>query len=197
MKNLEESHKGGFLVLYKIYSQHNRLKKSKPLRYSIYLNIIGTIIVFIFRRQIDSYELITSLCSNVIPILPSILGFTLTGYVLLIGFGSVDFVKSITCQDDCGYSFYQHISSVFAWNAIVQSITLIAIFIFSIIAEQRIEIIYANVVNSLVSVLMSILIFYSLFLIVRLVLNIFHFGQMVQLHYTEEHLTRVDKVKVE
>jgi len=189
IEDIKRKHKGDFRTLWAIYSKHKRFVKSLQLWFAIGF---ATIFFFISFFYIDNPEnmvcIIKTVVNKTLAIMPTILGFSLTGYVLFIGFGSSDFLENITEQNDLGYSFFQHFSSIFAWCVLIQSITLIVSFIISFTIDLNIQCKYALVINSISLFVTLILIFYSLFLILRFVLNMFHFSQEVQYNYTEKRL---------
>lgn len=189
IEEIKRKHKGNFKTLWLIYSKHKRLLKSIQLWFAVGFAIIFFLFSWFCVNDSDGImHIITIIVNKVLAIMPTILGFSLTGYVLFIGFGSSDFLKNITEQNDYGYSFFQHFSSIFAWCVLVQSTTLIFSFVISLVIDLNIQYEYALVVNYTVLFLTLLLTFYSLFLIVRFVLNMFHFSQEVQYNYTEKRL---------
>jgi hypothetical protein len=190
---IKKNHKGNFSNLWKIYSLDGRFIKSFQLWGSIILTAIFIVVIFFSLSSADILVVLCKLSNKILSLLPSILGFTLTGYVLLIGFSSSEVLEGLTVQNDGGYSFFQHFSSIFCWNIIIQACTFFITFIVSFIADLSVVCHYANFINSTVLVIVMLFSFYSILLIIRLVLNVFSFGQVVQYHYTEKNLINVNE----
>lgn len=189
IEEIKRKHKGNFKTLWMIYSKHKRFLKSLQLWFAVGFSIAFLLLSFFcVNDSVNIIVIIGSIVNKILAIMPTILGFSLTGYVLFIGFGSSDFLENITEQNDLGFSFFQHFSSIFAWCVLVQSITLILSFIVSFIIDLNIQCKYALIVNYIVLFIILLLTFYSLFLIMRFVLNMFNFSQEVQYNYTEKRL---------
>lgn len=187
---IKSKHKGNFLTLWSIYTKNKRFIKSKQLWGAVVITLICSIFLFFFTKDVSALSILDKLINRILSIMPNILGFTLAGYVLLIGFGSDEFLEGITEQDDCDYSFFQHFSSIFAWSIIIQANTLLVSFILSFISDYNIISKHANIINFIVLMILLILSFYSILLIIRLVLNVFHFSQLVQFYFTEKRLVK-------
>ncbi len=188
INDIKKRHRGDFKTLFVIYKKDGRLLKSKQLWSAVIVTIVLAHIIFNYTTPINQLKILTELVEKVLSIFPNVLGFTLTGYVLIVGIGWNDFMDTITDQDDDGYSLFQQISSIFAWGIIVQSFSLIVSYIVSLIYSVGIYSPCANVINSAVLIVIMLLSFYSLFLIIRLVLNVFHYGQEVQYFFTEKKI---------
>ena len=148
IEEIKRKHKGNFKTLWLIYSKHKRLLKSLQLWFAVGFAIIFFLFSWFCVNDSDGImHIITIIVNKVLAIMPTILGFSLTGYVLFIGFGSSDFLKNITEQNDYGYSFFQHFSIIFAWCVLVQSTTLIFSFVISLVIDLNIQYEYALVVN--------------------------------------------------
>lgn len=196
IEDIKRKHKGDFRTLWTIYSKHQRFIKSLQLWFAVGFTIVFFLLSSSCLRDAESMiHIIETLVNKILAIMPTILGFSLTGYVLFIGFGSSDFLENITEQNDLGYSFFQHFSSIFAWCVLVQSTTLILSFIISFVIDLDIQYEYALIVNYILLFSILLLTFYSLLLILRFVLNMFHFSQEVQYSYTEKRL--IEEIKNE
>jgi hypothetical protein len=188
IQTIKNKHNGGFKTLCIIYFKNGRFIKSKQMWSSI---IITFVLSFILLSLIDStriLEILNKSILKIVSIIPTILGFTLTGYALLLSFSSSEFMDKITDQNDEGYSFYQHFSSIFAWSIIIQATTLFIAFIISVVSDYNLDCQYAEIINGCVFVIIMFFSLYSLLLVSRLVLNVFSFGQVIQFHYTEKKL---------
>lgn len=188
IEQIKKKHNGNFKTLCTIYLKNERLKKSKQMWTALGITIVLSLILFFVIEPIKFLDILEETLNKILSILPNILGFTLTGYALLLSFGSSEFMEEITTQNDEGFSFYQHFSSIFAWSIIIQASTLFIAFIISVIADYNIYYEYAEVVNGTVFIIIIFFSLYSLLLVSRLVLNVFSFGQIIQFHYTEKKM---------
>lgn len=192
---IKKKHDGGIKTLLSIFLKNKRLIKSKQLWASITISILVFLILIFVKNNIDLFDLLVNLINRILSVLPNILGFTLTGYALLVSFGNDNFMKEVTIQEDEGYSFYQHFSSIFAWSIIIQASALFVAFVFSIIADFHITSKHSGFYNLFAFFLLTFLSIYSLLLVIRLVLNVFSFGQVIQFHYTALELEKQEKYK--
>ena len=123
----------------------------------------------------------------VVSILPNLLGFLLGGYTILIGFGNVDLLKSATkIYPESGISLFQTLSSIFAITILVQSLTLIL----GLVAHFGLQIEVGRqgplawfyhavpVLDGISFLTLMFALFYSVFALRDMVLNIFGFAQM-------------------
>jgi hypothetical protein len=60
-----------------------------------------------------------------ISILPDLLGFSLGGYVIMVGFGDVDFLEALRGRTGNGPSTYMKMNAAFVHFLVVQTITLL------------------------------------------------------------------------
>lgn len=151
----------------------------------IYISVCGLILFYFFK--IDYYKGIIELKDLMLNFLPGILGFTIAGYSLMVGFIQAGMLDKITePSKDTNFSLYQKMSSTFAVNVILQAIALIIAysvhFIIFIDCERGVLI---NVPSNLILVsniigfiLLSYWFFISLFMVIQIVLNIFSFSQL-------------------
>lgn len=193
-EDLKDKHKGGWRALFRIVSIDKRLLKSFQLWLAIGFSIGITLLIFV----IGDLSLISLTIENVLNqtllILPNILGFTLAAYVLLIGFSNSQYMENITDLNDKGYSYFQHIGCLFAWCCIIQSLTLCTLYIINIVYKMQIEFSNALFINVPVLIIILFGTLYSLFLIVRLILNTFLFAQTVQFHFTLDKIEKEYKL---
>lgn len=190
INDIKKRHKGDFITLFRILNIDFRLLKSTQMWSAIIMTVICSHVIFYCCDSDSLISFLSQLIGRVLSIIPNVLGFTLTGYVLIVGIGWDKFLETITDQDDDGYSLFQQISSVFAWGIIIQSICLISTYFVSLIYDLHVYSNYANCVNGIVLVLIMFLSFYSLFLILKLIINVFHYGQLVQYYFTEKRLIK-------
>lgn len=142
----------------------------------------------------------------VVSVLPNLLGFLLGGYTILIGFGNVDLLKSATkVYPESGISLFQTLSSIFAITILVQSLTLIlglaAHFGLQIEVSKQgpLASFYHTVplLDGIAFVILMFALFYSVFALRDMVLNIFGFAQMYHQTLTLERLANEYEAKTQ
>jgi len=135
-EKLKKIHKGDLLTLLKIYWENKPIYKSNYFRISILFS--ATILIVSFFVNFSKLEIIKSIANQAIDIFPNILGFNLGGYILLISLNVKDILKELTEPDDSkceNFSFYQKMSSVFAFSILLQISLLIVSMILTLIIE--------------------------------------------------------------
>lgn len=151
----------------------------------IYISVVAAIILYFFK--IDFYIGIVELKTQMIAFLPGILGFTIAGYSLMVGFIQAGMLDKITePSKDTNFSLYQKMSSTFAVNVILQAIALIIAytvhFVIFIDTNRKLTFIIPSclicVANILGFILLTYWFFISLFMVIQIVLNIFSFSQL-------------------
>lgn len=179
----KELHKGDLRTLLNIYWENKPIFFSKYFWIASSCSITSTIISHIFSDS--KLELIVFLAKQTISIFPGILGFNLGGYILLISLNSTSILNELTNpveENGERYSFYQKMSSVFAFSILLQALSLIMGFAFLMIVEigKSIYIPYniSEIVNFMALLFFSFVVFYAIMLICQIVLNVFNFGQV-------------------
>lgn len=137
--------------------------------------------------NINSYLLIIEIKDIMLSFLPSILGFTLAGYVLIVGFLQTDLLKFITRKYlSPNYSIYQETSAIFAINIILQSIALVFGYLFHFIIfigdlkNTLIASSLATFINFIGLIIISYWFLISISMIFQIIVNIFNFSQLHQ-----------------
>ncbi len=176
-------------------------RKSKylfPLILCILLTVGIVIVVNCFHA--DTYKLVSNLSELSISIFSSLLGFSLGGYALIIGFSNNSLIEKTSKTD--GYSTYQLLSGFFAYTIIIQLVTLTISFIIKLISNQNIEEITkhfssqtCNIINLGGFSAILFLSLYSLILCPFIVTNLFTLGQLNNFYYTLEKLKEKKKDK--
>lgn len=167
-------------------------KKNKPFYFSLIFAFIILVIIYsldVLKIRINStYEHIGVIIDLGISILPTLLGFNLGAYALIIGFLTNKLlVKALTKKKD-GYPSdpLQRISSIFAINIITQAFTLLCIFLLKIFIGLKIpslDIYFCNIelsvtINYLIFFSILFLTLYSVMLLIQNAINIFDFSQL-------------------
>lgn len=127
---LIENHNGSLRKLLKIYNTKGDLYKGVILLLS--LNIDIAISIFIDVLKLDVYKLVVSFTNIYMTILPSLLGFNLGAYALLIGLASSDLIKKMSSSYETKFTSFQRASSVFGFCVLLQALALIIAFLFQI-----------------------------------------------------------------
>lgn len=179
--NIIETFVTGFKGVLKI-AEYNKLIKSFSTIASLILSII--VIAITITLNVDFYLLILEIKSLMINFLPSILGFTIAGYTLVVGFiqgGMLDRISEP--MKDSKFSLYQKMSSSFALIIITQLIALLIaysyhLFIFFDSNMKFVNPTNPKCVNYIALPLITFSFLLSFFLSIQLVLNIFGFSQL-------------------
>ena len=193
----KELHKGDLRTLLRIYWENKPIYKSQYFWIAVTCSI--TAIVLPNLIPISKIVFIELLANKAISIFPSILGFSLGGYILLISLNSTDILNVITEPTDEKekYSFYQKASAVFAFSILLQALSIIiGLFIVLIIDIGDTIIVFYTIAEILNSIALFISIFvmsYALLLIVQIILNIFNFGQVLHFFIRVENLEKENK----
>lgn len=132
-------------------------------------------------------EIISSVVDLVLSIIPSLLGFVLSGYALLIGFGNIEIIAKKKANEDNNPTLYQKVSTVFAVSLIMQIMLLVYAFGLKIILKINLpclsdNFLICNLINYTLFALLTFASFYVTMMIKDLVINIFNFSQIQ--HFT-------------
>lgn len=142
--------------------------------------ICGVILCF---SSIPYLELISVLCSFVNGGYPSIVGFVLSGYALLIGFGNSEVTQKLSVKlDGRKHALFQEINATFAMMLLFLIVTLLLSFLISTVVTAQIDTwgIPSKCIDFLNVVVFHVFLFfilYSLLSLLDVVMNIFNFGQ--------------------
>ncbi|WP_297101806.1 hypothetical protein [uncultured Draconibacterium sp.] len=183
-KLLKETHNGNLKTLLKIYWSNKPIFKSQYFWTAICVSTLS--IIFASLLQIPKFDILKFLAQQATSIIPSVLGFNLGAYIILISLNSTNILKEMTepnIEEGEKYSFYQKMSSVFAFSLLLQTTSLV----FGIIVSTVINLcssivignIFAEIMNILSQFFLCFVLTYSLVLIGQVVLNVFNFGQVI------------------
>lgn len=126
----------------------------------------------------------------VLSIIPSLLGFVLSGYALLIGFGNIELIakksKPKNDNNENKPTLYQKVSTVFAVGLLMQISLLVFAFGLKLILKLELPCLFetfwiCNLVNYIVFALLVFGFLYVTVMIKDLVVNIFNFSQVQHL----------------
>ncbi len=176
---IKENHQPGFKGIIKIYNW-NEIKESKAFIISLIMSFILLILSFCGTKDIS--ETLKFWVNQILTIFPNLLGFSLGGFALIVGFGNSELIQSLTkSTKGKQYSVFQKLSAVFAFLLIIQSITFLISFITNIILELNFKAYCISVyysINIFMILLLSFLALWGMFILPVLVVNVFTFGQV-------------------
>lgn len=171
--------------------------RNKLFYFSLFVVFAFSILFLKFGNDsVTSYDLIVKIVGLGISILPTLLGFNLGAYALIIGFLTNQTLLSVLTKAKDGESAnnLQRICSVFAVNIITQAFTLLCSFLFSVFIDLKISLptnfIYYDEIISVINYfsLIFILFFtlYSVVLLIQNAINVFDFSQLFTHFATKE-----------
>ena len=157
---------------------------------SIGLTILCIVSLTIF-SNIGLIEFLEKITALNISAFPSILGFCIGGYALIIGFSHRDVLHKMSeplGKKKSYMSYFQILSCVFAISIIFQIATLFISFVISyaINLDLSVNAYLANIMNGLAILIICFLSSFSLLLIYYIVKNTFIFGQMMHFCIRQE-----------
>jgi hypothetical protein len=167
----------GWEKAWEIYPVSNIWKGAKlPL-----ILLVASFVVYLFKRNVSEVELIKLVGSIVISGFPSIIGFILTGYALIIGFSGSDFLlKMAKSKADDKHSLFERVNSTFAFVIGALVATYLVASVVSFVMALQIKWPFSEGVeayNAFVLFLLLFLFYYSVCALLDIVLNVFNLGQ--------------------
>lgn len=183
-----EKHIPSFKGILNIISHRNTLKK---LPFLITF-ILTALFLFIIPNKLNYIlNCLSHLTEITLNVFPDLLGFSLGGYALIVGFNNTELIKKTSKIDD--YSTYQVLSAIFALSVIIQVFSTLLAFLIKFLFDNAylikqivtndfclIFISYAMLFTLMLSVL------YSLILTPYIVVNLFTLSQIVNMNHTIE-----------
>lgn len=148
-----------------------------------FLFLVVSIVVYFFGENHSPIDLMNNLADIIISGFPSIIGFVLTGYALIIGFSGTELVGKMACieVDQEGHSYFEVVSSIFAVVLGVVVLTYIIACLVSYALELQIlwpfDNNYADCFNTVCFFIFLFLFYYSLFALLDIIVNVFNIGQ--------------------
>ncbi len=157
-------------------------------KYSLFAILSAVVlwaVAFIFKS--NPYLLLLEVKDIVIAYIPSVLGFTIAGYTLVVGFIQANMLERISERlDDSPYSLYQRISSMLALNLVIQGVALVGAFVihFAVYFDNELKLhqhfspLVCQITNWVGLIIICLTLTYPLFLIIQMIINIFGFSQL-------------------
>lgn len=121
---MEKIDKAGWKAVFKVYPKKNF---HKSIRWPVAITIVLCIVMAIL--DCDYYEINKILCNNILSSLPSILGFSIAAYALILGFSANKLLLAMfkkKAEEDS--SFFQVLSSTYAIMNLSLLVTLFSAF---------------------------------------------------------------------
>jgi hypothetical protein len=160
----------------------------KFLKGSIYPAILSLLVLAadMFLGK-DPLQLIVVSTDIGLSILPSLLGFLLSAYVILFAIGNAEVVSIlVNAKEPNKASMFQTVSSVFAAGLLVMVISLIYFVIGKLVLTLDISLAskdFQLTINSLVLFLQFYLIFYTLLMVKDMIVNLFNLTQIMHIGF--------------
>jgi hypothetical protein len=183
IKAFQNQHQVGLKGLITVYPT-DKLKAGA--KWPLLVTIVVGMAVLLLGKDSNEKNL-EDISGMAVSVLPNLLGFLLGGYTILIGFGNVDLLKSATkVYPESGISLFQTLSSIFAVTILVQSLTLILGLVahFGLQLQVSKEGLFSwlyplvPILDGIGFLALFFTVFYSVFALRDMVLNIFGFAQM-------------------
>lgn len=200
MSNLENDIKGLHVFGYDGIIDVLRIKgtfKKLPFYISIISSLLIVIIVSLFNAE-KLYNLVEGTSRILLSFFPNLLGFSLGGYALVVGFSNTDLIKKGSKKKK--HSLYQILNAIFSLSILFQVFTTIICFsvtwfidVISKNFEQLNLGCFSYFINGLILLLLLFGSIYSLFLTPYVVTNLFTLSQLNNLHLTIEKIQDENK----
>jgi len=171
------------------------VRTSYPFWISLAISIV-LLFVSPFSKQ-DSFVITSFWVSQILTIFPSLLGFNLGGYALIIGFGNAELVQSLTKKGkNRKNSIFQKLSGIFAYAILLQLFAFCLAFFGNFSIQLKFTLqqdLIRNILNYLFTFLLSFIGLWGIFILPSLVINVFNFGQMHHFKLTQKRLEEEGK----
>lgn len=139
-------------------------------------------LVAICFSNVEYYELLNKILSLLNALFPSLLGFNLGGFALIVGFGNTSLLETMTNPTKgTNQSVFQKLNAIFAFSILLQIGVLTISFLCSTIDLLKFSTsnyLLADVINFSVIAVVLFLAIWAIAMIPAIVSNIFTFGQM-------------------
>ena len=184
--DLRTRHKVGIDGVFRNGYTIDKIRKSFVFKFGLILTcLFGGCLLFFNREANRIFEYIDDLASTVLSTFPSLLGFSLAGYALIIGASDLKLIGRMSeplKSNKEKLSYFQTTSCVFASSVLIQCFTLILAFCVHLIVKQKL-----TVDNECVCLILNFFIYitllffglFSMLLLCSTVLNLFTYGQTV------------------
>lgn len=182
---LHEHSWGGLWQIIKVRS----LYKKKPFLASLGIGVLAALALAF--KPASSFTALQSLTDLTTSVFPNLLGFSLGGYAIIVGFSNGDLMKRASKKNK--HSLFQVLSGVFATVVLVQVLTVVVAFLLSWLIKLDLNVllglkqtVYGRITNLVILAVLLALGLYSLALMPYVVINIFSLSQTNNSFYTIE-----------
>lgn len=188
----------GWKQIWALYGWQQLLNRNNKLfHFSWIVSIVATLLLWFAESTI--YTMITKVVEISNSIMPTLLGFNLGAYALIIGFlSNKKLLDALIAKNDADrFDRLQRISGVFAINIIAQAFTLLCSFLLKVFLDLNIpsfhfclyEVEGILFINILTFVSLFFFTLYSVALLIQNAINIFDFSQLFSHFATKEEDT--------
>lgn len=198
--NIEKLHIVGRKGATDILIKHGTFKK---LPFFLCLLISLTMSIILLASNSNTFNVLRISADIIKSVFPGLLGFSLGGYAIAVGFSNTDLIKESTGTTK--HNIYQILSAIFALSIFVQAITtIVGVIIYWCVnvninsaLHVPISFLLSQIINSIILFFLFFTSLYSLVLIPYVVINLFTLSQLNSLYYTVEKLKADNKPPTE
>jgi len=189
---LNELHTIGFKGILDIVLKHKTFRKFPFICSIVVSSLFVGFLVFISSDKI--FYVLEATSEIITGVFPSLLGFSLGGYAIVVGFSNNDLIKYST--NPTKHNIYQILSGIFSLSILFQAmatiVSLVIAWCIKINVNSIFKIYPPEFINSSVNALFILILcftsIYSLFLTPYIITNLFTLSQLNSLHFTLEKL---------
>lgn len=150
--------------------------------------------------EADALSLMQKVSDFITSGFPSIIGFVLTGYALLIGFSGTELFDGMarSSVDNKDHSYFQLVNSIFAVVLGIVVLTYIVGCVVGLVISMEIEWPFAKgyaYFNNIAFCAFLFLFYYSIFALVDIIVNIFNIGQYANAFAKNKNVTEEENKK--
>lgn len=199
-EELQRHHKASFKGIYDVVRERKTLRKF-PFVFSAVASFVFIVLIVCFFSD-QSYAILKVTAETVFSLFPNLLGFSLGGFAIVVGFSNTDLIKRGSSAQK--YSIYQILNAIFATSILFQIIATVFAFFVTWVVKLELHglVPYYNEIGAVIinSILLLFIIFsasYSLFLTPFLVANLFSLSQVHSMFLTVERINDINKKESE
>ena len=153
-----------------------------------------------FYSEADALSLMQKVSDFITSGFPSIIGFVLTGYALLIGFSGTELFGGMarSSVDNKDHTYFQLVNSIFAVVLGIVVLTYIVGCVVGLVISMEIEWPVSKgykCFNNIVLFAFLFLFYYSIFALVDIIVNIFNIGQYANAVTQNKNITEEENKK--
>ena len=199
LNKIRALHKTSYKGLFEILKSR-KLHTKWPFKIAISVTLFFVILYVINPNK--SYNAIKELAELITVIFPCLLGFTLAGYAIVVGFPNIELLEQQSKKDK--YSLYQILSYFFATSIILQvSTTAFGFFITWCIKIDITSLMpfycepLMNATNIVCLLLVLFIALYSILLTPYIAINLFNLSQTNSMFLTLAKFTKIQEEPIE